>query len=127
MALHRLGGELPRAALPVADGGVSMQAMRDAARARGFAAFVVRGTLQDLRDNLAKGRSVVIGLHKPFRDGVRHHYELVVGWHERGQYVLTVDPARGFTRNDLKGFVAEWEPAGRPLLLIAPAAATSKT
>jgi hypothetical protein len=52
---------------------------------------------------------------------VHRHYELVIGWHERERYVLTVDPARGFTRVDEAGFLAEWQPAGCPLLLLAPA------
>ena len=98
-----------------------MLALRDAARANGCVAFVVRGRIEDLPEHLAKGRSLVVGLHKPFSDGVHRHYELVVGWHERERYLLTVDPARGFTRVDEAGFLAEWQPAGCPLLLLAPA------
>lgn len=122
MALRRLGCDLqPDEGPLVAEGGTTMETLRDTARRLGCAAFVVRGRIDDLREHLAKGRSLVVGLHKPFSDGVHRHYEMVVGWHEREHYVLTADPARGFTRVDEAGFLAEWEPAGCPLLLIAPA------
>lgn len=87
-----------------------MESLRNAARAHDCAAFVVRGQIDDLREHLEKRRSLIVGLHKPFRDGVRRHDELVVGWHERERYVLTADPARGFTRIDEVGFLAEREP-----------------
>lgn len=121
VALRRLGAEVPVEAIPLGDDGATMQSLRDAARSVGCQAFVVRGTLADFGNHLAKGRSLVVGMHKPFTDGVHRHYEVVVGFHARDQYVLTVDPARGFTRIDVPGFLAEWEPAGCPLLLIAPA------
>jgi hypothetical protein len=122
MAMRRLGCDLPpELQIPMVDGGATMQALRDAARANGCEAFVVRGRMDDFRDQLAKGRSLVVGLHKPFSDGLHAHYELVVGWHERERYLVTADPARGFTRIDEVGFLAEWEPAGCPLLLIARA------
>lgn len=122
MALRRLGRDLaPDDWQPVGEGGATMESMRNAARAHDCAAFVVRGRIDDLCEHLAKRRSLIVGLHKPFSDGVHRHYELVVGWHERERYVLTADPARGFTRIDEAGFLAEWEPAGCPLLLVAPA------
>lgn len=120
MALRRLGCELPPDEPALVDGGTTMQSLRDAARAHGCEAFVVRGRIDDLQEHLAKGRSLVVGLHKPFSDGIHRHYELIVGWHRGERYVLTADPARGFTRVDVAGFLAEWEPAGCPLLLIAP-------
>lgn len=125
MALHRLGDDvdldqLLRECPPPASGGTSMQALRDAARARGFAAFVLQGSLADVREHLGKRRSLVVGMQKRFTDGERTHYELVVGLHDGEDYVLTADPARGFTRNTLAAFTEEWRAVGAPLLLVAP-------
>lgn len=125
MALRRLGDgvaydEILRACAPEASGRVSMQTLRDVARGRGFAAFVVAGSLADVREHLGKHRSLLVGTKKKFVDGDRTHFELVVGLNDEQGYVLTADPARGFTRNVLGGFLAEWQAAGAPLLLVAP-------
>lgn len=98
--------------------------LRDLARSRGLEAFLVRGELADLQEQLAKGRPVLVGLRKPIglargkRQRVLSHYELVIGIHPERRQILTLDPAEGLRRNSLDGFAGEWDPADR-LALIA--------
>lgn len=94
--------------------------LRDVVRARGFAAFLVHGKIRDLRHEIRHGRPVVVGMLKPhLGDRMLAHYELVVGVHEDGQ-VMTMDPAAGFRRYPAAGFVEEWRPTGRLMLVAAP-------
>ena len=85
---------------------------------RGLQAFLVPGTAVDLERQVLKGRPVIVGLVKPFLDRATPHYEVVVAVHPVEKRVVTLDPARGWRENHLDGLFAEWEPAGR-LLLVA--------
>lgn len=107
-----------------AQDGARAGALRDIARGLGYRAHVVQGTFDDLEEHLSKGRPLVVGLLKPYSNGAWPHYEVVVGIHPELGDLLTHDPARGWTRNTRDGFLAEWEPAGRLLLVIAPPATT---
>ncbi len=100
-------------------GGVTATSLRDAARGRGFRGHIVAGAIQDLREHIAKGRPLIVGLVKPYLDRSLNHYEVAVGIDDTEKVVITIDPARGWTWNSFDGFLAEWEPAGRPLLIIA--------
>ncbi len=110
--------ELVRTCERGAGGGVTAAALRNAARARGFHSEIVAGAIQDLRKHIAKGRPLIVGLVKPYLDGSRNHYEVAVGIDDAEKVVITIDPAKGWTWNSFDGFLEEWEPAGRPLLII---------
>jgi ABC-type bacteriocin/lantibiotic exporter with double-glycine peptidase domain len=114
--------EMARECPPREGGGVTAGALQNAARAKGLKAHVVAGTIDDLREQIAKGRPVIVGLVKPHLDRARPHFEVVAGIDRDEQVVITIDPARGWTWNTYEGFLAEWEPAGRPLLIVAAAA-----
>jgi ABC-type bacteriocin/lantibiotic exporter with double-glycine peptidase domain len=75
-------------------------------------AFVVSGTVQ-----LAQGRPSIVGLVKPGALGPSTHFEVVVAYHPVDQRVVTLDPARGWRENGLAGFLGEWDPAGRALVV----------
>ena len=98
--------------------GIKAGALRDYARSRGFHSFLFHGTWTDFEKELSQGRPVVVGLVKPHVDGSLTHFELVVGLHPEKKIVVTLDPARGWRRNDFAGFLAEWEPAGRLTLVM---------
>lgn len=101
--------------------GLSAGALRDYARRRGHSAFVFQGSFEDLKHELAAGRPVIVGVHKPLSSGeALAHYEVVVGLHRGRQRVLTLDPAHGLRENDARAFAAEWESAGRVTLVIMP-------
>jgi predicted double-glycine peptidase len=101
--------------------GVRAGALRDVARAKGFEAFVVAGTFQDLLDQLARGRPVLVGVAKPILGGrALAHYEVVVGIDRRDRRIVTLDPGRGLRENSLEGFAREWVPTGRVTLIVFP-------
>lgn len=99
--------------------GLSAGQLRDYAKARGFDAFVIKGTLKDLQHEVDAGRPVIVGVHKPLSSGeTLAHYEVVVGYHpERGD-MLTLDPDRGLRKFDRVGFVKEWGGAGLVTLVV---------
>lgn len=99
--------------------GIRAGRLRDFARARGLAAFVISGEVADLEHELAAGRPVLVGVVKPQRKGVLTHYEVVVALHRERRLVVTLDPAEGLRQNSLDGFLAEWQAAGRLALVIS--------
>jgi ABC-type bacteriocin/lantibiotic exporter with double-glycine peptidase domain len=100
---------------------VSAGELRDHARSLGLAAFVVEGGLDDIKHELSAGRPVIVGVAKPTVEGDVAHYEVVVGLHTESKRIATLDPAAGWRQNSLEGFLHEWIPTGRVLLIVAPA------
>ena len=91
------------------------------ARARGLHAFTFFATIEDLQHELDEGRPVIVGVAKPYTPGrARAHFEVVTGYEPGTSRILTLDPARGARSNELRGFLAEWEPTGRVALVTAP-------
>ncbi|MBZ0230980.1 MAG: hypothetical protein K8M05_01390 [Deltaproteobacteria bacterium] len=122
MVVARWRPELDRAriagSLRVVDDGFRMGDLRDVARAAGLRAFAVQGDRELLRHELERGRPVVIGLHRPYRDRARAHYEVVIGVHPDGR-VATIDPADAkWHVRPWRGLAAEWDSAGRPALVV---------
>jgi ABC-type bacteriocin/lantibiotic exporter with double-glycine peptidase domain len=109
-----------KGALPL-DRQVTVGALRDLAKSRGFSAYVVAGTPDDLVFELKHGRPVIVGVAKPTLKGAITHYEVLVGMHRDTRRVATLDPARGWQQNSFSGFLSEWEPTGRVLLVLVPA------
>ena len=117
-------GETPQTVVaafqPVPATGIAAERLRDTARARGLAAFVVEGELQDLANELKAGRPVIVGLSKPqSRDRVLNHYEVVIGIHADRKLIVTLDPQGGWRQNSLEGFYREWKIAGFVTLVIS--------
>lgn len=130
MILSYHGRRTSRAAVlaeaPARDGGVTAGALRDVARRRGLAAFVVAGTWRDLEQQLGHRRPVMVGLVKPMWGGrALAHYEVVVGFNRARHLVASLDPARGWRENSAEGFAREWAPAGRVMLVVIPGTSPS--
>jgi ABC-type bacteriocin/lantibiotic exporter with double-glycine peptidase domain len=104
---------------------VSAGELRDHARSLGLAAFVVEGGLDDIKHELSAGRPVIVGVAKPTVEGDVAHYEVVVGLHVESKRIATLDPAAGWRQNSLEGFLHEWIPTGRVLLIVAPGTTAS--
>jgi ABC-type bacteriocin/lantibiotic exporter with double-glycine peptidase domain len=94
--------------------------LRGLARDRGFAAFVLEGTVEDLVHEISNGRPVIVGVAKPSVQGRVAHYEVVVGIHPRSRRVATLDPAAGWRQNTYAGFIDEWVTTGRVLIVVLP-------
>ncbi len=103
---------------PVRPPGLEAGRLRDVARRRDLAAYLVSGQVADLERELAAGRPVLVGLVKPQRKGALTHYEVVVGFHRQKRLVVTLDPAEGWRQNDLSAFLAEWKPASNLALVV---------
>jgi len=98
--------------------GMTAGDMKACFQAKGLAAFVGKANLETLEKQIRKGRPAIVGLVKPHLDGLFPHFEVVVAVHPVEKRVVTLDPARGWRENDLNGFFAEWELAGRTLLVV---------
>lgn len=103
-----------RAACPAAPAvGTTATTLRDHSRARGLPAWLICGEVADLEHELARGRPVLVGLLQAWSDATWSHYAVVVGVSRANDCVITLDPARGWQKYALAGFLDEWEPAGR--------------
>lgn len=103
---------------PVRPPGLEAGRLREVARRRDLAAYLVSGQLGDLERELAAGRPVLVGLVKPQQSGALTHYEVVVGFHRQKGLVVTLDPAEGWRQNDLAAFLEEWRPAANLALVV---------
>lgn len=100
--------------------GIAVGALRDFARQKGLAAFVIKGELADLVNEVGLNRPVLVGLVQRVGDRALSHYEVVAGINQTTRHVLLLDPARGLREDGFAGFAAEWDRAGRPTLVIVP-------
>lgn len=86
----------------------------------GYRAFEIRGEWQDLQENVAKGRPLIVSLapagpHRPL------HYVVVAGMDADGSAVFVNDPARQkLLRVARPDFEKEWGEAGNWTLLALP-------
>ena len=89
-------------------------------RRHGFRVFTFRGTLEDLRHHLAKGRPLIVCLKDSGRAGPRH-YVVVVGLESQDGTILVNDPAeRKLLKMDLRNFETRWRPMHNWTLLAVP-------
>lgn len=103
---------------PGTDKGVKAGELRDLIRKRGLKGFLIRGTFDDLKNELSASRPVIVGLLKPYSNGAYSHYEVVVGINPGERRVATLDPAAGPRLNTFEGFLQEWEPAGTLTIVV---------
>ena len=97
--------------------------LRDVARQAGLQAFVVKGGLDDLSNELRRGHPVVVGLVQRYGDRGRAHYEVIVGIHPKKRLILSLDPGKGWREDSLEGFAREWVLAQQVTLVVFPPAA----
>jgi ABC-type bacteriocin/lantibiotic exporter with double-glycine peptidase domain len=103
-----------------AAGAATAGELRDFARGRGLQAFLIKGNPQDLRDELARGRPLIVGLGKQVGRKTLGHFEVLVGYHSGRKSFLTLDPASGWRENSAEGFAREWAVADQLLLIVLP-------
>lgn len=100
--------------------GIGLGVLRDFARQKGLRAFVIKGELADLVNEVGLNRPVLVGLVQRYGDRALSHYEVVAGINQTTRRVLLLDPAHGLREDGFDGFDAEWDAAGRPTLVIVP-------
>ena len=102
------------------DRGITNTAMAKYLRASGFRVFVFSGRWSDLRENLAKGRPLIVALGPHGQRGP-YHYVVVAGMDWRSNLVFLNDPAqRKLFPMDRGRFLHEWAAAGNWTLLAVP-------
>ena len=100
---------------------VSAGELRDRARQLGFAAYVVAGTFQDIEHELSQNRPVIVGVAKPVgKKKAVAHYEVVVGIAPKQNRIALIDPQDGLRQNSFAGFLEEWIPAKRLMIVLMP-------
>jgi ABC-type bacteriocin/lantibiotic exporter with double-glycine peptidase domain len=101
--------------------GVEAGRLRDVARARGLAAFVIEGSPEDLARELGAGRPVIAGVVNVAGGTAYPHYEVVVGFNRARDRVLTADPAFGWRQQSLSEFDRRWRLSRHLALVVLPA------
>jgi ABC-type bacteriocin/lantibiotic exporter with double-glycine peptidase domain len=104
---------------PAPERGLAAGRLRDHARRRGLAAFLVRGEVADLVREIGAGRPVLVGLVKPSGPRALTHYEVVVAVHRQRRLIVTLDPAEGWRENSVASFLDEWNPSGRLAMVVS--------
>jgi predicted double-glycine peptidase len=100
--------------------GVEAGRLRDVARARGLAAFVIEATPDDLARELAAGRPVIAGVVNVAGGTAYPHYEVVVGLNRARNRVLTADPSIGWRQQSLAEFDRRWRLSRHLALVVLP-------
>jgi ABC-type bacteriocin/lantibiotic exporter with double-glycine peptidase domain len=120
MAMARWGQPISRQDVvpKPGEGGVSAGTLRDEARRRGFAAYVIEGHFEDLAVEIASGRPVVIGLVRV--DGSRRmsHFAVIAGHAPGAGRWLMLDPALGVRSVSADALRTEWGRSGFVTLVI---------
>lgn len=100
--------------------GIKLRALRDLARERGFEAYAIKATREDLKKELAQGRPVLLGLMLPHdRKRNRSHYEVAIALDPRDGTVVTIDPASGkWMKRSPRVLDIEWKAAGYAALVV---------
>jgi predicted double-glycine peptidase len=84
----------------------------------GYRSFALQGTWDDLRQQIAKGRPVIVAL-KVARDDL--HYVVVTGLDSQRNVLLKNDPAeRKLLKQSRASFEKEWKAAASWMLLAVP-------
>ena len=106
--------------VPPGKHGVKLGVLRDVARERGLDAFAIKATRSDLKNELAKGRPVMLGLMLPHdRKTNRSHYEVAIALNTVDGTVITIDPATGdWMRRSPQVLDVEWKAAGYAALVV---------
>jgi ABC-type bacteriocin/lantibiotic exporter with double-glycine peptidase domain len=100
--------------------GVKAGELRTVARTLGLHAFLVKGTVDDLGYELARGRPVLVGLVNYRGKRPVGHYAVVVGLRRDRSRVLLADPGRGWRDITLPAFELEWGPTRHVAMMVFP-------
>jgi ABC-type bacteriocin/lantibiotic exporter with double-glycine peptidase domain len=106
--------------VPPGKHGIKLGVLRDLARERGLDAYAIAATRDDLKNELAKGRPVMLGLMLPHdRKSNRSHFEVAIAMNTQDGTIITIDPATGeWMRRSPKVLDIEWKAAGYAALVV---------
>ncbi len=97
--------------------GSTAKDLADYAQSLGFEAFLIRTDLDDIREQIRKGRPLIV-CRKMF--GGFNHYEVVVGYNDTKRHIIIANPAGGVVTCSFKDFTKMHEETDRFTLLVVP-------
>ncbi len=111
-------GQIQRVLYSRAAGGIYASDMEHYLQQQGFRTFAFRGEWNDLREQLEKGRPLIVALKA---QRAELHYVVVAGLDWQQDVVLKNDPAeRKLLKQERAEFEKEWKAAGNWTLLAVP-------
>jgi len=88
--------------IPVESGhGIGLGVLRDFVREKGLRAFVIKGELADLVNEVGLNRPVLVGLVQRYGDRALSHYEVVAGVNQSTHRVLLLESSARAARGRL--------------------------
>lgn len=112
--------EIRRELGPLPENGYSLNQLKTCATNRGFQAFLISGSLEELRNQTSRGRPCIIVYERP--SGLNHSIVVLAikKVDEGDEKVLAMDPDVGKqVAVDPAWLMKRWRQAGMPLLLLA--------
>lgn len=102
--------------------GIPASSMQRYLEQNGFRVFTIRGTWNDLNEQIRKGRPLIIALRPPGQTQL--HYVVVDGIDDARNFVTFNDPAqRKLLEQERASFEQDWSATHNWLLLAVPASA----
>jgi ABC-type bacteriocin/lantibiotic exporter with double-glycine peptidase domain len=99
--------------------GIESEALRSFAEEKGFLAFIYQGEIENIKDNIKKGRPLLVALGADALSGF--HYLVIVGFDEHRSLIVVNDPySEKLKEMDSEQFIKRWKESNNWTLLVLP-------
>ena len=99
--------------------GISSKSLKSYSEERGFLVFIYKGGLENIKENIKKGRPLIVALSAGAPGGF--HYVVIVGYDENLSLILVNDPySEKLKEMKIKEFIKRWENSNYWTLLLLP-------
>lgn len=99
--------------------GINSETLKSFSEDRGFLAFIYRGELENIKENIKKGRPLIVAVIVKAPSGF--HYIVIVGFDENLSLILVNDPYSGKIKEvRLQEFTKRWKKSNYWTLLLLP-------
>jgi len=99
--------------------GINSESLKSFSEDRGFLAFIYRGELENIKENIKKGRPLIVAVIAKAPSGF--HYIVIVGFDENLSLILVNDPYSGKIKEvKLQKFTKRWKKSNYWTLLLLP-------
>ncbi len=99
--------------------GINSETLKSFSEDKGFLAFIYRGELENIKENIKKGRPLIVAVIAKAPSGF--HYIVIVGFDENLSLILVNDPYSGKIKEvKLQKFTKRWKKSNYWTLLLLP-------